>query len=86
MNLWWRSVFTADSSRSSRPVKRGDTDSAMTSDIPLTCPHCGKTMAKTVEWVQQNTFFTCQFCGTPAMIDKDVAAQFLAEIELRQRQ
>ena len=57
----------------------------MTSDIPLTCPHCGKTMAKTVEWVQQNTFFTCQFCGMPAMIDKDLASQFLADIELRQR-
>ncbi|HET7594805.1 MAG TPA: hypothetical protein VFK49_05080 [Stellaceae bacterium] len=42
-------------------------------------------MAKTVEWVQQNTFFTCQFCGTPVIIDKDLAAQFLAEIELRQR-
>jgi hypothetical protein len=65
--------------------EEGDSDGLMTSDIPLTCPHCGKTMAKTVEWVQQNTFFTCQFCGMPAMIDKDVAAQFLAEIELRQR-
>jgi hypothetical protein len=60
-------------------------DGLMTSEIPLTCPHCGKTMAKSVEWVQQNTFFTCHFCGMPAMIDKDVAAQFLAEIELRQR-
>jgi hypothetical protein len=39
-------------------AKSGDTDSPMTSDIPLTCPHCGKTMAKTVEWVQQNTYFT----------------------------
>jgi predicted RNA-binding Zn-ribbon protein involved in translation (DUF1610 family) len=56
-----------------------------TSEIPLTCPHCGKTMVKTVEWVQQNTFFTCQYCGAPAMIDKDHAAQFLAEIELRER-
>ncbi len=57
----------------------------MISDIPLTCPHCGKTSIKRVEWVQQNTFFTCEHCGTAVMIDKDVAAQFLARVEFQQR-
>ena len=85
MNFWSQLVVHRGLFPFEPAAKRGDTDRAMTSEIPLTCPHCGKTMAKTVEWVQQNTFFTCQFCGTSAMIDKDVATQFLAEIELRQR-
>ena len=57
----------------------------MISEIPLTCPHCGKTTIKTVEWVQLNTFFTCAYCATAVMIDKDTAAQLLARLELRQR-
>ncbi len=58
----------------------------MISEIPLTCPHCHKTTLKSVEWVQQNTFFTCEHCGAPVMIDKDMAAQIVAEAELRERQ
>lgn len=58
----------------------------MVNELPLTCSHCGKTTVKPVAWLQQNTFFTCQSCGTSVMIDKDVAAQRLAELELRQRQ
>ena len=57
----------------------------MISEIPLTCPHCGKATVKTVDWVQQNTFFTCVCCGTAVMIDKDMAAQLLAQLELAQR-
>jgi predicted RNA-binding Zn-ribbon protein involved in translation (DUF1610 family) len=55
-------------------------------ELPLSCPHCGQTTVKPVAWLQQNTFFTCQSCGTAVLIDKDVAAQRLAELELRQRQ
>jgi transcription elongation factor Elf1 len=57
----------------------------MISEIPLTCPHCGKATVKTVDWVQENTFFSCACCGTAVMIDKDTAAQLLAQLELRQR-
>jgi hypothetical protein len=57
----------------------------MVSEIPLTCQHCGKTTVKPVEWIQQNTFFTCACCAAPIMIDKDMAAQLLARLELRQR-
>lgn len=57
----------------------------MISELPLACPHCGKATVKTVEWVQQNTFFTCASCGTAVMIDKDLAAQLLAQLELQQR-
>lgn len=57
----------------------------MISEIPLACTQCGNATVKSVEWIQQNTFFTCDHCRASVMIDKDVAAQFLAEIELRQR-
>ena len=57
----------------------------MINELPLICPHCGKPTIKLVDWLQHNTFFTCECCGTAAMIDKDVAAQRLAELELRQR-
>ncbi len=57
----------------------------MVTEIPLTCPHCHRTTVKPVEWVQHNTFFTCAHCGSAAMIDKDQAAQILAQLELRQR-
>jgi transcription elongation factor Elf1 len=59
--------------------------SPVISEIPLTCPHCGKVTVKTVDWVQQNTFFTCACCSTAVMIDKDMAAQLLAQLELAQR-
>jgi hypothetical protein len=58
----------------------------MISELPLICTHCHKPTIKSVEWVQENTFFTCKHCSTVVMIDKDVAAQLLAELELRQRQ
>ncbi len=58
----------------------------MISELPLLCPHCHRTTIKPVAWVQENTFYTCEHCGMPVMIDKDVAAQLLAELELRQRQ
>ena len=58
----------------------------MISEVPLACPHCQKTTLRSVEWVQQNTFFTCEHCGTAVMIDKDTAAQLVAEAELRQGQ
>jgi hypothetical protein len=57
----------------------------MVSEIPLTCQHCGNATVKPVEWVQQNTFFTCACCATANMIDKDMAAQLLARLELSQR-
>jgi transcription elongation factor Elf1 len=57
----------------------------MISEIPLTCPHCQKVTVKPVEWIQHNTFFTCEFCGTSVLIDKDVAAELLARLELQQR-
>jgi transcription elongation factor Elf1 len=57
----------------------------MISEIPLTCPHCRKTTVKSVDWVQHNTFFTCEACGASAMIDKDLAAELLAKLELQQR-
>jgi transcription elongation factor Elf1 len=59
--------------------------SPVVSEIPLTCPHCGKATVKTVDWVQQHTFFTCACCGTAVMINKDMAAQLLAHLELAQR-
>jgi transcription elongation factor Elf1 len=58
---------------------------AMISEIPLTCPHCRKTTVKPVAWVQQNTFFTCNACGTSSMIDKDVCAELVARLEMQQR-
>ena len=53
--------------------------------MPLTCPHCGKATVKTVDWIQHHTFFTCACCGSAVMIDKDMAAQLLAQLELAQR-
>lgn len=78
MNLCPGISFVAD-----RVTKMGR---VMINELPLICPHCGKTTVKPVAWLQQNTFFTCQFCATSVMIDKDVAARRLAELELRQRQ
>ena len=57
----------------------------MISEIPLTCPHCHKATVKPVAWVQQNTFYTCEFCGTPVMIDKDSCAELVARLEMQQR-
>jgi DNA-directed RNA polymerase subunit RPC12/RpoP len=56
----------------------------MVIEIPLVCSHCGKATPKSVEWVQENTFFTCECCGAGVLIDKDVAASFLAKLELRE--
>lgn len=58
----------------------------MISEIPLTCPQCGKRNVKPVDWIQQNTFFTCAFCNTSVMIDKDHAAQVLAAMETQRHQ
>jgi hypothetical protein len=57
----------------------------MISEIPLSCSNCRKTTVKPVEWVQQNTFFTCECCSTPVMIDKDGCAELVAKLELQQR-
>jgi len=57
----------------------------MVTEIPLMCPHCRRPTLKTVEWVQLNTFFTCETCATAVLIDKDVATQTLAELELDTR-
>ena len=54
----------------------------MVIEIPLVCSHCGKATPKPVEWVQENTFFTCECCSAGVLIDKDVAAKFLARLEL----
>jgi hypothetical protein len=68
-------------------LRRGTSGKAspVISEIPLTCAHCGKATVKTVDWIQQNTFFTCDSCATAVMIDKDMAAQLLAQLELAQR-
>jgi hypothetical protein len=57
----------------------------MITEIPLPCPHCGRASLKTVEWIQLNTFFTCETCATAVMIDKDLATQTLAELEMESR-
>lgn len=57
----------------------------MISEIPLVCPHCRQTTVKAVSWIQQNTFYTCGFCGTSVMIDKDRCAELVARMELQQR-
>ncbi len=62
----------------------GDTVAVVT-ELPLTCANCGKQTTKPVAWVQQSTFFTCPHCGASVMIDKDLAAQLLVELESQQR-
>ncbi len=57
----------------------------MITEIPLACPHCRQTTVKPVSWVQQNTFFTCEACGTPVMIDKDRCTEMVARLEMQQR-
>jgi len=57
----------------------------MISEIPLACPHCRQTTVKSVSWVQQNTFFSCEFCATQVLIDKDRCAEMVARLELQQR-
>jgi hypothetical protein len=57
----------------------------MITEIPLACPHCRQSTVKAVSWVQQNTFFTCEFCSTPVMIDKDRCAEMVARLEMQQR-
>jgi len=57
----------------------------MISEIPLACPHCRQSTVKPVAWVQQNTFFTCDFCGSQVLIDKDRCAEMVARLELQQR-
>ncbi len=57
----------------------------MISEIPLACPHCRQSSVKPVSWLQQNTFYTCEFCGTPVMIDKDGCAEVVAKLELQQQ-
>lgn len=48
--------------------------------LPLPCPKCHHAAAKSVSWVQENTFFTCPQCGCSALIDKDAAMKRLAEL------
>jgi hypothetical protein len=57
----------------------------MITEIPLTCPNCRQPSLKSVEWVQENIFFTCEVCATAVTIDKDVATQTLAQLELAGR-
>jgi len=57
----------------------------MINEIPLTCPHCGERAAKPVEWLQQNTFFTCDRCQVSVMINKDLCTEVLVKLELQER-
>ncbi|HWI25880.1 MAG TPA: hypothetical protein VN668_02855 [Stellaceae bacterium] len=58
----------------------------MISEIPLACPHCRQSSVKPVSWLQQNTFYTCEFCDMPVMIDKDGCAEVVAKLELQQQE
>jgi hypothetical protein len=53
--------------------------------LPLMCPRCRRQTAKPIRWVQENTFFTCSWCGGSSLIDKDEATKLLAEITRRER-
>jgi hypothetical protein len=83
VNLCARGLFIAHRRPAIGHARGGA--SSMISELPLNCPRCNQTTLKPVEWVQQNTFFTCAHCGTAVLIDKDLAAQLLAQLELQQR-
>jgi len=51
--------------------------------LPLLCPRCRRQTLKPVRWVQDNTFFTCAWCGAPTLIDKDEAMKLLTELTRR---
>lgn len=51
------------------------------SELPLTCPKCCQPTAKPVQWVRENTFFTCPHCGAAVLIDKDAATKLLARLQ-----
>jgi len=40
---------------------------------------------KAIVWLQQNTFLTCEVCGTATLIDKDGCAGMLARQELQRQ-
>jgi len=52
--------------------------------LPLTCPKCRRETLKPVRWVQENTFFTCAWCGASTLIDKDEATKRLANVTRRE--
>lgn len=52
--------------------------------LPLSCPRCQRQTVKPLRWVQENTFFTCAWCGASNLIDKDEATKLFAELTRRQ--
>jgi hypothetical protein len=53
--------------------------------LPLSCPRCQRQTPKPVRWVQENTFFTCAWCGAATLIDKDEATKLLTDLTRRER-
>lgn len=49
--------------------------------LPLPCAKCGRITDKSLRWIQENTFFTCSYCGTSCLIDKDAATKQLAALQ-----
>jgi transposase-like protein len=48
------------------PISLFDDDS-----VEITCPRCGMTTPKTVEWLRTNDRYTCVACNFEVDLDRD---------------